>query len=43
VKKTVHAWLAAWMKTFFSEGIRKLVQWWTKCIEKQGDYIEKLC
>jgi hypothetical protein len=29
-------------KTFFSEGIRKLVQQWTWWIEKSGDYIEKL-
>ena len=28
---------------FFSEGIKKLVQRWKKCIEKQGDYVEKLC
>jgi hypothetical protein len=27
--------VAAQSKTFFSEGIRKLVQWWTKCIVKQ--------
>jgi hypothetical protein len=25
------------------EGIRKLVNRWTKCIEKEGDYIEKWC
>ena len=30
-------------ETFFSEGIRKLVQRWTKCVEKQGDYVEKWC
>jgi hypothetical protein len=30
VKEAVHAWLAAQPKTFFSEGIRKLVQRWTK-------------
>jgi transposase len=30
VKKAVHAWLTAQPKTFFSEGIRKLVQRWTK-------------
>jgi hypothetical protein len=23
------------------EGIRKLVDSWTKCIEKEGDYVEK--
>ena len=27
-------------KTFFSEGIKKLVQRWKKCIERQGDYVE---
>ena len=25
------------------EGIKKLVQRWKKCIEKQGDYVEKWC
>ena len=43
VKEAVHAWFAAQPKTIFSEGIRKLVQWWTKCVEKQGDYVEKWC
>jgi hypothetical protein len=28
-------------KTFFLEGIHKLVDRWTKCIEKEGDYVEK--
>ena len=28
---------------FFSEGIKRLVQRWKKCIEKQGDCVEKLC
>ena len=39
-KETVHAWLAAQPKTFYSEGIKKLVERWKKCIEKQGDYVE---
>jgi len=43
LKEVVHAWLAAQPKMFFSEGIKKLVQWWKKCIEKKGDYVEKLC
>ena len=43
VKEVVHAWLAAQPKTFFSEGIRKLVQRCTKCVEKQADCVEKLC
>ena len=29
-------------KHFFSDGIKKLVLRWKKCIEKQGDYVEKL-
>ncbi|XP_045132250.1 histone-lysine N-methyltransferase SETMAR-like [Portunus trituberculatus] len=41
VKEAVHKWLHDQPQTFFSEGIRKLVDRWTKCIEKQGDYIEK--
>ena len=40
MKEAVHAWLAVQPKTF-SEGIRKLVQRWTKCVEKQGEYVEK--
>ena len=44
LKETVHAWLAAQPKTFFfPEAIKKLVQRWKKCIEKQGDYVEKCC
>jgi hypothetical protein len=37
----VHKWLRDQPKTFFVEGIRKLVDRWTKCIEKEGDYVEK--
>jgi len=28
-------------RAFFLEGIRKLVDRWTKCVVKQGDYVEK--
>lgn len=41
LKEAVHSWLASQPKTFFHEGIRKLEQRWTKCVEKQGDYVEK--
>jgi len=41
VKKAVHEWLAAQPKTFFSEGIQKLLERWNKCIAKHGDYVEK--
>jgi hypothetical protein len=36
----VHKWLRDQPKTFV-EGVRKLVDRWTKCIEKEGDYVEK--
>ena len=40
-KEAVHEWLAAQLKTFFSEGIQKLMESWNKCIAKNGEYIEK--
>ena len=42
MKKAVHEWLAAQPKTFFSEGIQKLLERWNKRIAKHGDYTEKL-
>ena len=41
IKDALQVGLAAQQETFFSEGIRQLVQRWTKCVEKHGDYIEK--
>jgi hypothetical protein len=41
VKEAVRVWLAVQPETFFSEGIMKLVQGWTNCVEKQGEYVEK--
>jgi hypothetical protein len=35
--QAVHKWLRDQPKTFFVEGTRKLVDRWTKCIEKEGD------
>ena len=40
VREVVHKWLRDQPKTFL-EGIRKLVDRWTKCIEKEGDYVGK--
>jgi hypothetical protein len=37
----MHKWLRDQPKIFFVEEIRKLVDRWTKCIEKEGDYVEK--
>ena len=41
VREAVHKWLRDQPKPFFLEGIHKLVDHWTKCIEKEGDYVEK--
>jgi hypothetical protein len=40
---TVHAWLVSQPKTFYSGVIKQIVRWQTKCIVKQGNYVEKLC
>ena len=37
VQEAVHKWLRDQPKTFFLEEIHKLVDCWTKCIEKEGD------
>jgi hypothetical protein len=37
----VNEWLAAQQKTFFSEGIQKLLEHWNKSIAKHGNCIEK--
>jgi len=41
VKAVVHQWLRVQPKTFFADGIKKLVGCCEKCIAKQGDYMEK--
>ena len=41
VKAAVHQWLRTEPKTFFADGIKKLVGRWEKCIAKQDDNIEK--
>jgi hypothetical protein len=41
VIEAAQSWLQAMPKNFFLEGIRKLVDRWTKCVAKQGDYVEK--
>jgi histone-lysine N-methyltransferase SETMAR len=40
VKEAVRPWLVTQSKTSFSEGTRKLVDFWTKCVEKDKSYIE---
>ena len=41
VMEAVQSWLKTTPKSFFLEGIRKLVDRSTKCVAKQGDYVEK--
>ena len=41
VQKSMHKWLSDQPKTFFSDGIHKLLDRWNKCIEMSGDYVEK--
>ena len=41
VMEAVQSWLKAMPKSFILEGIRKLVDRWTKRVVKQGDCVEK--
>lgn len=41
VKDAVHEWLSSMPRSFFSEGVQKFVRRWTKCVERNGDYVEK--
>jgi hypothetical protein len=41
ITEAVQSWLKATPKSFFLEGICKLVDRWTKCVAKQEDYVEK--
>jgi hypothetical protein len=41
VMEGVQSWLKAMPKSFFLQGIHNLVDGWTKCVVKQGDYVEK--
>ena len=41
VMEAVLSWLKATPKSFFLEGICKLVDRWTECVAKQGDCVKK--
>ena len=43
LKGVVHNWLRGEPKTFYSDASKMLVERWEKCIQKQGDLVEKLC
>ena len=41
IMEAVQSWLKAMPKSFFLDGICKPVDRCTKCVAKQGDYVEK--
>ena len=41
VKNAVNSWLEKQPKAFYNEGIRKLVPRYQKCLDVEGDYVEK--
>jgi len=41
VKRAVTSWIKQRTPEFFIDGMRKLVLRWEKCIERQGDHVEK--
>ena len=41
VKQAVTSWIKQRTPEFFIDGMRKLVLRWEKCIEREGDYVEK--
>ena len=45
MKKLSPLWMSilkAFETSYFSEEIKKLEERWTKCVEVEGDYVEKL-
>jgi hypothetical protein len=42
VKGAMHMWLQSQQKTFFADGIRRLVDHYTTCFGKRAHYVEKL-
>jgi hypothetical protein len=41
VTGAVQNWLKTELKNFFPDGIKKLVNRWNRCVEVEGDYVEK--
>jgi hypothetical protein len=42
VQQAVHDWLRSQPKESFSRGIHALAKCWNTCMERNGDYTEKL-
>lgn len=41
VKRVLNRWVDTTPRSFFDDGLRKLVQRWKKCVDLKGDYVEK--
>jgi hypothetical protein len=41
VKAAVKSWIREKSEEFFSDGMKKLVTHWEKCVSLNGDYVEK--
>ena len=41
VEADVHSWCRSQTPEFFADGMRKLVQRWRLCIERDDEYVEK--
>jgi hypothetical protein len=41
VRTRYYTWLLSQLKTFFADGIRRLVNRYTICVENRGDYVDK--
>ena len=42
VKNAVHSWCRDKTADFFADGIQQVVRRWRLCIERDGDYVEKM-
>jgi head-tail adaptor len=41
VQREVRMWLRQQPKDFYAAGIGTLIKWWDRCINVNGDYVEK--
>jgi len=41
VEEFVRNWLVTQLQSFYEQGINKLPNRWEKCVEREGDYVEK--
>ncbi len=41
MKSAINSYLTKLDKSFYRTGVEKLVQWYNKCLNLYGDYVEK--